>query len=360
MKTVQTADTTGPLADDVPGVRTDPRILIEHGTPAAVAGPPDQLDLDTIAPGTAPESMAPSERPRAGAPEPGERSTDKMRRRASQPRGEPGVTDPPEGDRTIVRAAIHPAIGIARVGNSPAESFIGPEVIDPPPAPPGSYRDSEGALKRQAARFRIYGYNAAGEVVGELTPDWASIRWGVHVANRKASWYQWHLHRPSPQAGVVVRRGISAGSAEAPGPSGSEDRATRPDPDGPSRPSIGGPSGHHGTTAARRFTHGQPGRMRLPWAAEGEPLDHTGAPRGDGKRPPRPSRPAAWACSLAQALWRRREGSSARSRSSGSRRTPRPSTRTSVPGSTSCQPGPSSSGSEVTTEPPRQRASPCR
>ena len=70
-------------------------------------------------------------------------------------------------------AAIHPAIGVARVGNSPAGFFVGPEVTDPAPEKPGFYRDENGALKRQAARFRVYGYNAAGEVVGELTADTA-------------------------------------------------------------------------------------------------------------------------------------------------------------------------------------------
>jgi len=35
------------------------------------------------------------------------------------------------GETTIVRAAIYPAIGIARVGNSESEYFLGPEVADP-------------------------------------------------------------------------------------------------------------------------------------------------------------------------------------------------------------------------------------
>ncbi|MGH3998749.1 MAG: LodA/GoxA family CTQ-dependent oxidase, partial [Pseudonocardiaceae bacterium] len=53
-------------------------------------------------------------------------------------------------DRKIVRAAIHPGIGVARVGNSQDGYFIGPEVVDPSPAPPGFYKDDAGALKRQA------------------------------------------------------------------------------------------------------------------------------------------------------------------------------------------------------------------
>lgn len=102
----------------------------------------------------------------------------------------PGVGYPAAADDVIVRAAIHPAIGIARVGNSEAY-FIGPEVPEPPRPAPGDRHDAAGALKRQAARFRIYGYNAAGQVVRELTADGAQIRWSVHVANSKAAWFQW-------------------------------------------------------------------------------------------------------------------------------------------------------------------------
>jgi hypothetical protein len=87
-------------------------------------------------------------------------------------------------DSKIVRAAIHPSIGVARVGNSKDEFYIGPEVLEPLPQPPGFYKDAEGALKREAVRFRIYGYNASGEVVAELTADSADIKWTVHVANK--------------------------------------------------------------------------------------------------------------------------------------------------------------------------------
>lgn len=103
-------------------------------------------------------------------------------------------------DQVVVRAAIHPAIGIARVGDSETEFYIGPRVTEPTPLPPGSYRDATGALKREAAEFRIYGYNAAGQVVAELTADNANIEWTVHVANRKAQWYQFQLALDIPDA----------------------------------------------------------------------------------------------------------------------------------------------------------------
>jgi L-lysine epsilon oxidase-like protein len=101
-------------------------------------------------------------------------------------------------DRKVVRAAIHPSIGIARVGNSEEEFFIGPEVDDP--APFESAKDPSGALKRQAARFRVYGYNAAGEVVSELTAEEAEVEWTVHVANKKAAWYQFQIALDIPEA----------------------------------------------------------------------------------------------------------------------------------------------------------------
>ena len=107
-------------------------------------------------------------------------------------------------DHRIVSAAIHPAIGVARVGNSESEYFVGPQVTSPRPEPLGFYRDAQGALKRQAAEFRIYGYNVAGEVVAELTAENADIIWSAHVANSKAQWYQWELAMDIPEAATVV------------------------------------------------------------------------------------------------------------------------------------------------------------
>ncbi|MFJ9842190.1 LodA/GoxA family CTQ-dependent oxidase [Kitasatospora sp. NPDC101155] len=123
------------------------------------------------------------------------------------PTAEPGparpqLTPPPARDTRIVRAAVHPAIGVARVGDSTMDDFVlAPEVDDPPPLPVGSYKDVTGALKRQAARFRVYGYNAAGEPVAELTADNADLRWKVHVVNSKAAWYQFQIALDIPDAG---------------------------------------------------------------------------------------------------------------------------------------------------------------
>ena len=104
----------------------------------------------------------------------------------------------------IVRAIIHPAIGIARIGNSKKHDgyFIGPEVPDQPALELGEYKDAQGALKRQAARFRIFGYNADGEVVKELKTghDHTHITWEVELANHKAAWYQFQVALDTPVA----------------------------------------------------------------------------------------------------------------------------------------------------------------
>src|SRR5687767_10159119 len=104
-----------------------------------------------------------------------------------------------EWDR-IVQVVIHPAIGIARVGNSPRDWFLGPEAPGPHPVPSGGFKDGAGRIKRQAARFRLYGLDRYGEVVAEVTAADADIRWSVHLANTKAAWYTFDLALDIPQA----------------------------------------------------------------------------------------------------------------------------------------------------------------
>src|SRR2546426_12598147 len=94
---------------------------------------------------------------------------------------------------------IHPAIGVARVGNSPSTFFVGPEV----PGSPGVDLTAQGGettvtkykaggkIKRQAARFRIFEYErgTGGKVKlnGEITAGPAVIEWKVDLVNRKAA-----------------------------------------------------------------------------------------------------------------------------------------------------------------------------
>ena len=109
---------------------------------------------------------------------------------------------------TIVRAAIHPAIGIARLGSSRRGYLLAPQVPDPLPRPVNSSHDAEGELKREVVEFRIYGYDGDGKVVAELTADNAEIDWRVHVANTKAAWYKFRhaMDIPSLSDTVVERR----------------------------------------------------------------------------------------------------------------------------------------------------------
>lgn len=114
---------------------------------------------------------------------------------------------------------IHPAIGIARLGNSPDEFYLSPETPAALPiecdeqgnailSPDGtsemtitSFKDADGRVKRQGARFKVYVYDeespegrplslgddvAGGGNQGVLI----DIEWRVWLANKKASWYE--------------------------------------------------------------------------------------------------------------------------------------------------------------------------
>jgi hypothetical protein len=86
----------------------------------------------------------------------------------------------------IVYCAVHPAVGVARVGDSPDEFFLGPEQPGAGSAP-ATYKDAAGRVKRQAVRFRIFGFDADDVPVAELTSAEAQITWTVHLVNRKGA-----------------------------------------------------------------------------------------------------------------------------------------------------------------------------
>lgn len=119
---------------------------------------------------------------------------------------------------------IHPAIGIARLGDSPNSFYLAPEqqgqlpidcdqdgnaILGPDgkEQPVSKFKDDKGRIKRQGARFRVYGYDDSGVagqevkigqqiqvtnpktgqlIVGEVI----DIEWNVYLANKKASWYE--------------------------------------------------------------------------------------------------------------------------------------------------------------------------
>lgn len=87
---------------------------------------------------------------------------------------------------------IHPGIGICRLGDSPDDFFVGPELVNDFSAPQGGYRDSKKRIKRQASRFHLYGFDRSGSMVGEITANDAIITWSVRLANGKAAGEKFH------------------------------------------------------------------------------------------------------------------------------------------------------------------------
>jgi hypothetical protein len=143
--------------------------------------------------------------------------------------GAAGAAIAPEGTGVaegieIAYCRIHPGLGIARIGNSPEEFFIGPEAPGEVVEPVGGYKDAEGRIKRQAARFRIYAYDKQDRPICELTAAEANITWTVHLANRKAAcnmflgayWQSQYpdLHSRDALATPLRNQQIPAGSAE--------------------------------------------------------------------------------------------------------------------------------------------------
>ena len=104
---------------------------------------------------------------------------------------------------------IHPAIGIARLGNSEDGFYLEPDTIGGRPIAAeasglpardanGSYervdifKDEGGKIKRQAAWFRLYRHvdgDPIGEEVTLNDADIEDVEWTVHIANKKAAWY---------------------------------------------------------------------------------------------------------------------------------------------------------------------------
>ena len=92
---------------------------------------------------------------------------------------------------------IHPAIGVARLGASSTEDFVGPERRWDIIRPPGGFRDAHGLLKRQGARFRLFLYDD-GQAPRELLPADGTATWTVHLANTKAAAELFHgAHTPT-------------------------------------------------------------------------------------------------------------------------------------------------------------------
>ncbi|MEM9395792.1 MAG: LodA/GoxA family CTQ-dependent oxidase [Pseudomonadota bacterium] len=92
----------------------------------------------------------------------------------------------------IETLAIHPSIGIARIGNAPDAWFPAAERCGGVPDDPDGFRDNEGRIKRQVPRFRVYATLKSGEV-REVTAADGTLTWRVEVANLKAGWYNFEF-----------------------------------------------------------------------------------------------------------------------------------------------------------------------
>ena len=123
--------------------------------------------------------------------------------------------------QTIYR--IHPAIGIARVGNAdrskPDFFFLGPEV----PGIPANYDAAtkeygsfklDGRVRPQAVRFRIFEIEVDDDgterVAGEVSLGQngvTAVDWTVHVANKKASFVNFDGHNGAYDTPYFSSRG---------------------------------------------------------------------------------------------------------------------------------------------------------
>jgi hypothetical protein len=81
---------------------------------------------------------------------------------------------------------IFPPIGIARVGNSPTDFYLGAESPQLNFLPRGGYRDARRRVKRMGQRFRIYEFEGE-KAVREITIEDARIEWTVRLINSKAA-----------------------------------------------------------------------------------------------------------------------------------------------------------------------------
>lgn len=133
-------------------------------------------------------------------------------------------------DNTYTTFKIHPSIGIARLGNTEDDFYLTPEQPGTLPIAcdemgreqkdskgnpirVSSFKDSSdlSKIKKQAARFRVFAYKSEKDTQGEEikiggTYDFVyqtavtaprivqgkvtDIDWTVHLANKKASWYE--------------------------------------------------------------------------------------------------------------------------------------------------------------------------
>jgi L-lysine 6-oxidase len=133
------------------------------------------------------------------------------------------------GNASNFRYEIHPALGVARVGNAPTPQkdwktssepnifYLDPVTIGGLPhecdvygnpvrdnITPGqtpkevqTFKSPDDLVRRQAAFFKVYRYDATNPddpgVEVNLATEVRRFKWTVHIANKKAAWYEFAL-----------------------------------------------------------------------------------------------------------------------------------------------------------------------
>lgn len=95
--------------------------------------------------------------------------------------------------------SIKPSIGVARLGNSTDQFCLSPDSIGGLPyeadangnqlGPIKNFKDELGRVRRQGQPFKIY--DASNNEITLDSPNVASMEWTVHLANKKAAWYNY-------------------------------------------------------------------------------------------------------------------------------------------------------------------------
>ena len=94
---------------------------------------------------------------------------------------------------------ISPSIGVARLGNSEKQFCLSPDEIGGLPyeadasgnklGPIVKFKDDESQVRRQGQLFKVF--DADGNELTANSSNVSSMEWTVHLANKKAVWYQY-------------------------------------------------------------------------------------------------------------------------------------------------------------------------
>ncbi len=95
--------------------------------------------------------------------------------------------------------SVHPSIGIARLGNANTDNFV----LNPikigglpyehdadlkPTTTVVNFKDEAGCIRRQGQVFKVF--DTSDEELTLDSPNVKNIEWTVHLANKKAAWYE--------------------------------------------------------------------------------------------------------------------------------------------------------------------------